>query len=401
MVTFESSAVLLAAVKSGHLAATQKQLDVASALNIELPPEAPRSVVAAVLRTSLSGPLEIATYDATDAQDELLSELGVESDVARRSSSVASAYIEGAYVERRLREHADLKLHAGDVVRLGDQDYVISSISSNGRIYFRGGRGQACWPDQIDQVVAHHDQTSGAQEQARRSALAGAAARAGSASFSSESRDALAPFSPTVDLTTETINAFEVVIDQADDEKPIQDFVERHPEILASLLPGRPRFVLPRVRLGNDFVPDFLMADEDSRGARWMGIELETPRSAVTLKSKRDFDQHARDGLRQVREWREWLAENLHEARRPSANLGGYGLPGITGDLDCWVVVGRRVLERQSSPALRAERSKRERIEVRTYDGLLERLRNVLSEPMGPPARNPYLLHREAGFGDD
>lgn len=395
MATYKSSAEFIAAVDAGELAATKEQVAIANAQGIELPPNASRAIAAAALRTALAAPLGLTVYDLSEAQDELLDQLGVSQQAARESSDLASAYIRDAYLAERLSHHAKRNYREGDVVRVSDQLFIISSIGADGRIHFRGGGGRGCWPDQVTEIVARGDNASPGASKARKAALSTAASRAPSKGFTVEECDALAPFAPSIDLAPQTVDALEATIDGANDEKPLQQFIERHPEVLAALLPGRPRFVLPRPRLGVDFVPDFLIADEDSRGARWIGIELETPRSGIVLKSKRDFDEHAREGLKQVREWREWLSENLHVARKASDQLGGYGLPGISGHLECWVVVGRRVLERPGGSALRRERWTREQIEIRTYDGLLERLRNLLSAPAGPPASNPYLLHRD------
>lgn len=395
MAPYKSSHEFVAAVDAGHLAATERQVAIARVLSIELPPNASRVIAAAALRTALADPLGLTVHDLSDAQDELLTQLGVEEQAARDSSDIASAYIKDAYLTERLRHHVRRRFCEGDVVDVSDQLFVISSIGTDGRIHFRGGGGRGCWPDQVSKVVTRGDDTSADASSARNAALSAAASRAPSRGFTVDNRDALAPFAPTVELTPQTVDAFEATIDGAEDEKPVQAFIEQHPEVLAALLPGRPRFVLPRPRLGVDFVPDFLIADEDSRGARWIGVELESPRSSIVLKSKRDWDVHAREGLKQVHEWREWLTENLHVARKAGDQLGGYGLPGISGHLECWVVVGRRVLERPGGAALRRERGLREQIEVRTYDGLLERLRNLLSAPAGPPAANPYLLHRE------
>ena len=58
-------------------------------------------------------------------------------------------------------------------------------------------------------------------------------------------------------------------------------------------------------------MPDFLVAGVDSAGVRWMLVELETPQSRVTLAKKNDLDKHARAGVAQVLEWREWLQTTL------------------------------------------------------------------------------------------
>jgi hypothetical protein len=93
------------------------------------------------------------------------------------------------------------------------------------------------------------------------------------------------------------------VIDKAKDERPIQGFLESHPQILAALV-GRSPFVVARPNFGGKRIPDFLIADVDSRGINWVLVELETPTSPVTLRGDLLLDKYARTGTSQVEEWR-------------------------------------------------------------------------------------------------
>ena len=150
---------------------------------------------------------------------------------------------------------------------------------------------------------------------------------------------------------------------------------------------------MPHPRLGSAYVPDFLIADVDSVGVRWVLVELETPRSRVTLATKNDFETHARAGVAQVLEWREWLRNNLAYARQPSAE-GGVGLAGIHSGAEGLVLVGRRHLLRPNNEQVRRQTEEDRRIQVHTYDWLLERLKG-LRDFTGPSASNPHLLHRD------
>ena len=59
------------------------------------------------------------------------------------------------------------------------------------------------------------------------------------------------------------------------------------------------------------YIPDFLIGDYDLLGLRWVLVELETPNSSVTLKSSNELEPRARKGVSQLKEWREWLQDNL------------------------------------------------------------------------------------------
>ena len=47
----------------------------------------------------------------------------------------------------------DMSLKAGDIVVVDDgymkEDYVISSIGKNYRLWFKGGQGQGAWPSKV------------------------------------------------------------------------------------------------------------------------------------------------------------------------------------------------------------------------------------------------------------
>lgn len=96
---------------------------------------------------------------SSDRQQAFASSLGysVSSDTKR----VASARISDALLEKNQAALAALDLKPGDhVVRMeyfefeGDmrsisQEFVVSSIQPNGRVFFKGGNGQGAWPTQL------------------------------------------------------------------------------------------------------------------------------------------------------------------------------------------------------------------------------------------------------------
>lgn len=101
---------------------------------------------------------------STDRQREFAASLG--QDVTTDSQRVAGAKIGEALQERNKRVLAELNLKPGDrVVRIDrfehngewktiEQDFVISSIQSNGRIFFKGGNGQGAWPTQVRKIAS-------------------------------------------------------------------------------------------------------------------------------------------------------------------------------------------------------------------------------------------------------
>jgi hypothetical protein len=118
------------------------------------------------------------------------------------------------------------------------------------------------------------------------------------------------------------------VVNDAEDERPIQAHLAAHPTLLsAHLTGGHGRWVRPQVRLGAQYVADFLIADKDSMGMHWTLVELESPKAQICLRSG-GFAQKAREGIDQIDAWREWLGRNHPYAIAP-ADEQGLGLRGI------------------------------------------------------------------------
>jgi hypothetical protein len=75
------------------------------------------------------------------------------------------------------------------------------------------------------------------------------------------------------------IGEYRSILDEAADEKPLQAFLELHPEMLVAELGMYCRWVLPRSSLAGKYVPDFLTARLYSSGLTWTLVELESPRA--------------------------------------------------------------------------------------------------------------------------
>ena len=112
----------------------------------------------------------------------------------------------------------------------------------------------------------------------------------------------------------------------------------------------------------------------------------------MVLKTKDEFDQHTRAGIRQINEWRRWIGSHVHQAHR-SRDQNGYGLPDIRKEAEGIVLVGRRHKLRRIAVVadLRNEQYDKDRITIQTYDRLLAQLEGTL-QFSGPWAANPYTL---------
>jgi hypothetical protein len=375
---------------------TAKQRKLAAAVSLKLPKILPRLVAAARLRRAYSAelctePVHPATYSQLDYLASLNTNRARDARV-QADHTEAGAWIGFYLLKRRGDALKRLRLEAGDVVQIENSEGIrleeVASVTDDGRIYFRGGHGAREWPDQVT-VKSRVRDTSKRARAFQKVAANQASARSTSMGFSLAKQLELKDFRITSRPTPSDIEQLRTVIDRAKDEKPIQAFLESHPQILAALL-GRSPFVVPRPNFGGKRIPDFLIADVDSRGINWVLIELETPASPVTLRGDLLLDKYARKGTSQVEEWRIWIQNNLDLARR-SRREGGLGLVDISPRSKGLVLVGRRSRLHDNSSDVRRPISESQNIEVHTYDYLVERLERALSFS-GPSGLNRDLI---------
>jgi hypothetical protein len=378
----------VAALRSRLGPATNAQRQLASFLKLDIGADVPALVAAPLLRERLRielfGP---EPRETSEQQLEFLKDLAKQ--VGQQPSVVSTGALADAWIRvllghRALRALEELKLERGDLVRFhgGPQSEVdeVSSLSETGRVNFVGGPGRGAWPNQLE-VVARSEDASEDAERLRREVANAAALRAPLREFSLAKQRLLEPFRADGLLNDLEIDELRSLIEVANDERPIQKFLTDHPHVLTALLDrAEARFAIPEVELGNQLRADFFMADVNSLGIRWVLVELESPRVDVTLKTKPDFSKEARNGIGQVRSWREWLQSNLNYARNPQSE-NGLGLVDIRPETKGLVLVGRRSSLRPNAIALRSRLEETENITVHTYNWLVEVLTDRGSTP--------------------
>lgn len=166
---------------------------------------------------------------------------------------------------------------------------------------------------------------------------------------------------------TETVDDFERVLADATDERPLQTMLASFPVLLGPLAqPGGAIWCLDRPRLGSEFIPDFLLASVTSVGFQWTMVELESPSEKALTKTGLPAKKLA-EALKQIRDWRTWLTDNVAYARSE------LGLKDIDANCPAFIVIGRRgSLDPKQVKTYRALSSNG--ISVMTYDRLLEHM---------------------------
>lgn len=165
------------------------------------------------------------------------------------------------------------------------------------------------------------------------------------------------------ETATEIVDEFDLVLSDARDEKPLQTFLAANPPLISPLAPpGNTYWCLDRPRLGSEYIPDFLLASRTSVGIQWAMIELESPLENIMTKTGVPAKKTA-EGLKQIRDWRAWLRDNISYARTE------LGLTDIDAECNSYLVIGRRSNLKPSQIKQYRELSDNKTI-VMTYDRL-------------------------------
>jgi hypothetical protein len=391
--TFRTWSDAVKAIDGATGPATTKQLELARQAGVRIPNDIPKIVAAAKLRVALAEELNLPpARPFSDRYENRLDILHRPSDppIAPQTEEEAYAWVEHLRLMRRRESLTELRINEGDVVKIKAGEVVqVSSIGPDGRVFFKGGLGSRAWPDVIT-VVARANDDSDVATEARREAANSTARRRSPSAWSLPRQADLSQFAIENEVSEDDIVELEAVITTAEDERPIQRFLEENGHVLTALLVGYERYCLPQKRLGSEFVSDFILGDVSSLGVRWVLVELETPRSGIYLKRGLQFDKYARKGTDQVIDWRNWLSSNISYARTPRSE-GGLGLFDIREKSDAIVMVGRRSNMPETTDAKRFEYRQSSNIQIHTYDWLLDTLRGAIRHG-GPPASNPYLI---------
>jgi Domain of unknown function (DUF4263) len=168
-------------------------------------------------------------------------------------------------------------------------------------------------------------------------------------------------------LPSNLARKFREVLDEADDEKPLQLFFEKHPTILlTSIVCHRTSWIFPRKSLpkpeGGSWVPDFMICDWTSVGPLWTILELESPTAKAT--NSRGISGKCRHAIQQIEDYRSHL-------RKHAVFLRDGGLFGIHGKCHAWIVIGRTE-ERSIADCERLANLREYDIEVASYDRFLK-----------------------------
>jgi hypothetical protein len=311
------------------------------------------------------------------AQRKYVTELAKDYDVQITTdlddTDIVDAWLGVLFARRSIVNLERLRPEVGDIVGVIEGGEIlgeVTSISHDGRINLKGGRGRGIRPHKAQILSGIDDDTEEARKTrgaAERSALLqeplgppGKARLAALQRWKVEGRPSAADVAELID-----------VLEDAADEKPLQQLLQTRPELLSGIVTSNWGFyVIPQKKLGAEYVPDFLIAGIHSGGIHWTLVELESPSSRITIKDGREAKE-VRKGVSQIGDWRDWLQDNLAYARNlPKQN--GMGLVDIRPGSRGLVLVGRRSTLTDASERMRHRLNEKLDITLHTYDWLVD-----------------------------
>lgn len=356
---------------------TADQKRVAKMLRVKIPDDLPAPVAAVRIKAAIADALmeRLNTgVKVPQALNDLETDLGVSNPAKLTTSSreEVSAWFAARYALKTSQGLKELQPVEGCVVRGPDPigHRVVSSVGKNGRVYLKGLPLAHAWPNHLVLVARPHDEgfeqmvteIDAALRNGRRTTTVNMT------TFGRLEPYRLASHVPSL----EAVRELEDLLESGETkEPPFQSLIERHPQLLSSLVLGNwAIFVIPQKRLGAEHVTDFLVLGVHSLGPQWVAVELEAPRHRLHTEKGR-ITAAVQHGVDQIQDWRDWLTQNVSYAQST------LHLQGITNQLPGLVVIGRSQPSDEREPA-RSRVAEQQNIQIHSWDWVLRQAQRMI-----------------------
>ncbi|MCB0910005.1 MAG: DUF4263 domain-containing protein [Propionibacteriaceae bacterium] len=319
---------------------TEKQIALARLLGIELP-SAPAPVAAVILQHQLRSELFIKGLGEERELPGLLAEiedeLGIGSHAALFTGTglEVRAWFQARYMQKTVRGLRELKPEPGDVVALaGGEMRVVSSIGKDGQVHLKNRPRRSAWPNNLSLVKRRGAEGYEDLVGLVRATLLNAATAYAPGADTLRRLDKF--LVSRIIPANESIRKLEDLLQSGERrEEEFQKTIKAYPELLASTVVGSwARYVIPKKKLGSEYVTDFLVLGVDSAGLHWVAVEIEGAHHRV-LNKDRTLAKQTRHAVQQIQDWRRWLTTNVAYAHSE------LGLSGITNKSPGLVIIGR------------------------------------------------------------
>lgn len=163
------------------------------------------------------------------------------------------------------------------------------------------------------------------------------------------------------------VSEFECLLEDATKEEQLQIFLKKHPMLLSPTASQ-----IPKQKLGSDFVTDFVLAETQQQGSKYILVEIEKSTHRIFLNDNSSLSKEVDHAIKQTVDWDVWLEKN-------KAYLQGK-LPNFETP-EYLIVIGRgNQLDENANEYLRSYNRRLNNTQILTYDDLLVRFKKLIEK---------------------
>jgi hypothetical protein len=168
----------------------------------------------------------------------------------------------------------------------------------------------------------------------------------------------------TINILKKLADEFETLIAAGSKEEELQVFLKKNPFILHPSAE-----LIPKKKLGEDFVTDFVLVATTTQGPVYILVELERASHSILTKDL-VLSGPVNHAIKQTRDWDVWLEKNKAYIQN---KLQGFETPTYM------IVIGRsNTMTNEDKSYLRSYNREWKNTTLMTYDDLLTRFRNTI-----------------------
>lgn len=170
----------------------------------------------------------------------------------------------------------------------------------------------------------------------------------------------------TIESLEKIANQFELLLENAEKEEELQKFLKEHSFILHPSAQS-----IPKQKLGEDFVTDFVLVATTTQGPTYILVELERTDHKILTKDY-TLTSAVNHAIKQTRDWDVWLENNKAYIQN---KLPGFESPTYM------IVIGRsKDFDEKQKAYMRSYNREWKNLEIITYDDVLLRFRSTIDK---------------------
>ena len=170
----------------------------------------------------------------------------------------------------------------------------------------------------------------------------------------------------TIEKLKGLADSFELLLNDSEKEEELQIFLKTNPMLLHPTAN-----IIPKKKLGEDFITDFVLVCNNAQGISYTLVEIEKASDKI-LTADNSLASKNSHAIKQTRDWDIWLEKNKAYLQ---GKLEKFETPNYI------VVLGRSTdLDEENKAYLRSYNREWKNIELLTYDDLLVRFKNLISK---------------------